>query len=537
MHLQGIFQIIVMEKINARKRIKQIAAVFISHGFKKGINNPKQLRLAFEELGPSFVKIGQILSTRPDILPHAYIEELQKLQDDVKPESYEVIEKVITTELKKPISEIFVNFSKTPIASASLAQVHLATLKNGTKVVVKVQRPKVKEIMLNDIYILGKVAPFINFTTPGSAIDIKEVVEELKNATEKELDFLNEAENIKRFYKNNKDVKFIVSPQVYDEYTTSSILVMEYIDGIKIDNIERLNKEGYDLKDIASKLAYNYCQQIFEHGFFHADPHPGNILIHANKIGYLDFGLMGDLSENLQKKFTTFLEAIASRDISSMTKSVIRIGLKRGKVDSKKLYSDIEHIYNEYIDESLFDFDLPQMLDEIFKACKRNNIYMPKDVTLLLKGLMTLEGLLVKISPEFNIMDIITPYVKNYFVKNKLNKINWVDELNIIYSSAQSTLKLPTRLLELINYGLSGKLKANIELSNLEKHINQLNKMVNRIVFGMIVAGLLIGSSIVINSNVGPKFLDMSIFGLIGYVGSVTLGLLLLISILRSGRI
>ena len=526
-----------MDDNYTKKRIKEVASTFIRHGFKKGVNNPKEFRLALEELGPTFVKIGQILSTRPDILPQEYINELNNLQNNVKPEKYETIKNIIEEDLKKPLGEIFPYFEEKPIASASLAEVHLAKLHTGEEVVVKIQRPNAKESMMGDISILKKLTPVINFTSPGGVIDMKEVVDELSMATEMELDFLNEAENIKRFYENNKDVEFIICPKVYDEYTTNKILVMDYIDGIKIDRVDKLKEEGYDLSDLSTKLAYNYFKQIFEDGFFHADPHPGNLLIHDRKIGYLDFGLMGSLDENVQKRFNDLLIGIANRDVSEMTKSVLKFGLKRGPVDSKKLYDDIEQIYNRYIDESLYEFDLPQIINEVITACKENNIYMPKGITLMAKGLMTLQGVIANLDTELNIMDVAAPYVKNHLMENKLKSMNISKVTETLASSIMASLTLSTKVSELINHILNGRLKAELEFKKTEESINELNRMMNRLIFGLIVAALLVGSSIVINANVGPKVEGMSVFGLAGYLGAAVAGLLLLISIFRSGKL
>ena len=273
-----------MDNNYTKKRLKEIISVAMKYGFKNGIKNPKELRLALEELGPSFVKIGQLLSTRVDILPIEYINEFQKLQDDVSPEKFSIMKEVIEFELKDTIDEIFLDFKKTPIASASLSEVYLAKLKTGEKVVVKVQRPYVKEKMLSDIQILKKLAPFVNFTATGEFVDMKKVVDELSKATEKELNFIEEMNNIIKFTENNLDVKFITVPKVYEEYCTSKVLVMDYISGIKIDNVNKLTESGYDVNDIATKITYNYFKQVFEDGFFHADPHPGNILISDNTI-------------------------------------------------------------------------------------------------------------------------------------------------------------------------------------------------------------------------------------------------------------
>ncbi|MBV1817979.1 AarF/ABC1/UbiB kinase family protein [Anaerosalibacter bizertensis] len=520
-----------------KKRLREIVSVSVKHGLKGGINNPSQLREALEELGPTFIKIGQILSTRPDILSKEYILELQRLQDDVKPEKFEMVKNAIESELNNSLEENFAIFEEEPIASASLSQVHYAELKTGEKVVVKVQRPNAKKMMMADIDILRKLAPFINLTPTGSAMDAKEVIEELAAATKKELDFINEAKNTKCFREKNKDVKFILCPKIYEDYCTEKIIVMDYIEGIKIDNIDKLKEEGYDLKDLATKLTYNYFKQIFEDGFFHADPHPGNIFLCGRKIGYIDFGLMGVLDDNLRKKFNDFLEAVANRDVNLMTKSVMKIGQKRGPVDRSRLYEDIEIIYDQYIEESIQDFDLPQIIEEIFKVCKDNNIYMPKDITLLVKGLMTIQGLIAKLDSEINIMDIALPYVKEHITNEKLKDLNSIETLRSLYEIIKSNLILSSKIIELIEQIKAGNLRTQIEFKESEEASNELNKMVNRLIFGMIVAGLVVSSSIVINANVGLKIYGISAFGLIGYLGAAIAGFWLLISIIKSGKL
>ncbi|WP_353095003.1 lipopolysaccharide core heptose(II) kinase RfaY [Tissierella praeacuta] len=526
-----------MEKNYTRSRFKEIVSVAIKHGFKNGIGKPNELRLFLEDLGPTFIKIGQILSTRPDLLSKEYILELEKLQDDVKPESFHVMQKIIETNLGGPISDVFVDFETTPLASASLAEVYLARLKTGEEVVLKVQRPFVREKILADIAILNKLAPFIKFTTKNEVLDVKSVIEEIKTATERELDFLVEKENIKKFNSNNKDIKYIKNIAVYERYCTSHILVMEFISGIKIDDTSTLLTEGYDIKEIAQKLIYNYFKQIFEDGFFHADPHPGNLLIHNNKIGFIDFGLMGSLDQGIKKKFNLFLEGIATDNVDLMTSSVLSIGIRKGDVDINRLYQDINLIYDTYINESIYNYDLAKILEEIIIICKKNNIVMPKDITLLAKGMLTLQGVLAKMDKDLNVMDIALPYFKNRIVEDKLKDYDLALLGNKIISAGKASLDLPLKISQIIDRGLEGRLKLNLDFKNIDKNFNEVNKMVNRIIFSVIVAGLLISSSLVINANVGLNIYGVSAIGIIGYLGAGLAGFLLLISIFKSGKL
>ncbi|MCF6466576.1 ABC1 kinase family protein [Clostridium sp. Cult2] len=526
-----------MDNDYSKKRFREIISVALKHGFKNGIGEPKELRLFLEELGPSFVKIGQILSTRADIIPIEYINELQKLQDDVSPEEFIIMKEVIEFELKGSIDEVFMDFIKTPIASASLSEVYLAKLKTGERVVVKVQRPFVKEKMLSDIKILKKLAPFINFTTTGEVVDMKKVADELSTATKKELNFIEEMNNIIKFTENNLDVKFMTVPKVYAEYCTPKVLVMDYISGIKIDNTGKLKEKGYDIHDIATKITYNYFKQVFEDGFFHADPHPGNILIYENTISYIDFGLMGSLNSSLKKNLNDFLEGASTKDIDLMTKSILKIGIKKGPIDLNRLYRDIEILYSTYIDEAIHDYDIPQILEEVILVCKKNNINMPHNITLLIKGMITLQAVLAKIDRNITLMDIALPYFKNQIIKEKFKNLDFTEMAAFLYSSFKSTFQLSTKVIDIINTALEGRLKLNLELKNMEENFNEINKMVNRLIFAIIVAGLLVSSSLVINANVGLKIYGISSIGIVGYLGAGVAGLLLLISIVKSGKL
>ena len=367
-------------------------------------------------------------------------------------------------------------------------------------------------------------------------VDVDGLVNELMYASQQELNFLEEANNIKTFHKYNKDVKFIYCPRVYDDYTTSNIIVMDFIDGIKIGLIDKLEEEDYDFEDMAIKLTNNYLKQIFQDGFFHGDPHPGNILITGTKIAYIDFGIMGTLNKSMKDKLNDLLYGVATRNVDLMTTAVLNIGIEKGSVDAKKLYSDIEEIYNKYIEMSLYDINIPQFLDEMIRACRTNNIIIPRELTMLAKGIMTIEGVITKLAPHINIMDIMIPYIKANMTNERNIKEEIGEQLENIYNLGRYGLKIPIKFLELINSALAGKLKIRLEHENVKEGFNMINQMVNRLVFGIIVGSLVIGSSIVLNADVGPKIDDIPIIGFIGYAGAGIMGIWLLISILRSGK-
>lgn len=527
-----------MSANNGKERMSEIVSVFINHGIGKGllsINIPVSMRKSFEELGPTFIKIGQILSMRSDLLPETYITELQKLQNDVKPESYEDIKNVIEKNFKKPINEVFLKFEKKPIASASIAQVHIAYLKDNTKVVVKVQRTNVKESMLRDIAILKKLVKYLKRTPQNKVISFSDIAEELEISAKKELNFINESNNIKKFYKLNKNIRYITCPIVYDDYTTNEVLVMDYIDGIKISSADILIKEGYDENEIGLKLANNYIKQIFEDGYFHADPHPGNIIIKDKKIAYIDFGMMGTLNKPIQEKFNKLLYGMASRDIDELTNAALNIGIRKGEINLKKFQDDIEEIYFNYIETSLDNVDLNKLLNDMFNALRKNNMSIPREITMLLKGLITIEGVLMKLSPGVKITELIIPYVKKQLFKNLDLKKELNDSIINLYFLSKSAPKIARGIINLIDNSSKGRLKIQMEHTSLEQPMHKLSILVDRLVFSIIIASIIMGSSIIVSAEIGPKFYGISSVALVGYIGALIMGFWLLITILRSG--
>lgn len=524
-------------KISKRKRFRQIVSILVKNGFKEGSTNPQKMRTTLEDLGPTFVKIGQILSTRPDILPESYIEEFTKLQDDVRPEDFPFVKAIVEKEFAAPLGTIFSFFEEEPMASASMAQVHKATLISGEKVVVKVKRPNIEQVMLTDLAILNSISMVINIIPQGSVLNSQEVVGELLKAVKEELDFVNEGENIEKFYELNKDVDYLKVPKIYKEYTGKELLIMEYIDGYKFSNKFKLIELGYDLKEISIKLVNSFLKQVFEDGFFHADPHPGNILIIDNKIAFLDFGLMGTLSPQLKNKLNKLLFSLVTGDMENLTRIILQLGVKRKKVDRRVLLSDIDDIYNQYITASIEELDIPELIDQLFCICRRHSISIPRDVTLISKSFLLMESNLASTSPELTIMDIATPYVRNHFLNNRNIKEESLKFLGNIHRATSASIKIPEKLLSILNKMSTGTALVQMEHINLDRNVNKMTRAADRISFALILSSIIVGSSFIITSEVGPKIYDISILGLLGYIGAAIIGIWLVIAILRSGRI
>lgn len=531
---------------NSVERFKEIVKVLAFYGFGYIVNNkikkeenrtPENLRKALEELGPTFIKIGQILSTRPDILPNKYIVELSKLQDAVAPENFSDINEVFQKEFGKNIADCFLHFNQIPLASASTAQVYTAILNNGTEVIVKIQRPHIYEKMHLDISILYKIIALTKTKLTDSLIDPKEALDEILSVTEQELDFKNEKNNINKFKELNKNVAFLHVPYIIDEFSSSTVLTMEKIDGFKIDDLKKLHEDNYDLYDLGKKLAISYFKQVFEDGFFHGDPHPGNLLIQQGKICYIDFGIVGSLSRSLKEALNDALIAVAYRDPDKLISVFMSIGIKKGFINRNNLYEDIDYLFDSYLSTSLQNIEMSVLLQQIFDCAKKNNIRLPKDLTLLVRGLVIIEGVIAKISPDIKILDIAIPFVKSNNKFSIFKELNSDEILVRSYKFVKDFYTLPTKIIELSNSILNGRAKIQFQINSLNRSVNELNKMVNRVVYALIISSMIIGSSLILNTNIGPKIYDISIIGVIGYGIAAFMGFRLLISIIKSGKL
>ncbi|MBD7910921.1 MULTISPECIES: AarF/UbiB family protein [Clostridium] len=525
------------------ERFNEIIKVFAFYGFGVIIDNKvthskksaENLRKVFETLGPTFIKIGQILSTRTDILPNEYINELIKLQDSAKEESYDLIKEVIEISLNKSIENYFSYFSKEPIAAASVSQVHEGILKDGRNVVVKVQRPNIYEKMRIDISILKRMVRFTRFKLEIPGIDILEVLEELEESLKKELNFILEGENIKRFKENNENVVVLHVPEVIDELWSMKVLTLEKIDGFKINNTKKIKEEGYSNRDIARKLALCYCKQVFEDGFFHGDPHPGNILISEGKLCFIDFGIMGELNETLRNWLNYAMFALATADKKKLSEFILAVGIKRGKIDKGLLYEDISYLFDSYVTTSLKNIKIEILFREVFTIAKKNNIQLPRKLVSLVRGIIILEGVIAEVDPEFDIFSIAISFVKSKSKTALLKELKGEELILATYSFMRDLIRIPTETLEVLNSIENGRSKINLHITDLNKTISNMQNMVNRLTGGLLVSSLIISSSLIICNKVGPTYRDLSLLGVVGYLVSGIFAILLLVSMIRAG--
>jgi len=505
---------------------------------KEILSAPKRLRLICEELGPTFIKLGQILSTRPDLIPLSLIKEFEKLQDEVKPLKTEVIEKIIGEELGDSPEKLFSSFERKPLASASISQVHRAKLKNGKEIILKVQKPGIKKIINADLQILYNLASLIEkFIKEAEIYQPKRIVEEFEKSIKKELNFLSEARNIKRYSKNFASDDTVYIPELYQKLTTEKILALEYVRGTKVSEIEKLEKLGLDRKEIALNGAKVVLKQIFVDGFFHADPHPGNILVLQNgKICYLDFGIVGKLGERRKTELVSLFEGFLHRDAERIVRTMLSMGTIEEDIDLRNLRRETEEMIDKYYDLPLKEINIREITDEEFTLMRKFKIKIPADLSLLTKALVTTEGVGTLLEPDFNIIEQIKPFAKN-LMKERLSLFNLIKELKKIFSNLYFSLReLPGNLEVLSRNIRKGYINIAFEHKGLKDLTTTMNKSSNRMSFALIISALIIGSALIMLSGKGPLMMGFSSLGILGFIVATILGLFLVVSILKGGK-
>ncbi len=500
----------------------------------------KRIRLALTELGPTFIKLGQLLSTRPDIAGVQLAEELKQLQADVPADPPDIVRDTIEMELGQPIEELFAEFDDTPVASASIGQVHYACLHTGEQIVVKVQHTDIENTVREDLDVLTGLALLAERVPELVIYRPTSTVAEMGRVLRRELDFGREERNLYQFHSRYKDDPTVHIPQPFTEYCTARVLTMERIDGIKVKERNRLLAEGYDLDEIARRGAKLYLDMIFAYGFFHADPHPGNIvLLPENCIGLMDFGMTGRIEERLREDIEEMLLAIVQRDVSHLTAVIIRVGDVPPDLDEAALAVEVADFLGDYATQSLDRFDLSGALSDMTEIIHRFRITLPPQTALLFKTLVTLEGTGKLLSPSFSLMEFLQPLHRRMLMR-RLSPQRQMRKIMRFYVEAERLAEiLPRRLVEILDQVQAGKFDVHLDHRGLEPSVN-------RLVFGMLTSALFLGSALMLSREVPPVlfpentylgFHRISILGAMGAGVSILLGLRLLRAIGKSGRL
>ena len=506
-----------LNKVKQKSRLKEITGVLRKYKITRGVT-PEKLRLIIEELGPTYIKLGQIMSLHSDILPKRYCDELMKLHSEVQPMPFEKVEEVIYESYGFSWREVFSHIEKEPLGSASIAQVHRATLLTGEEVVIKVQRQGIAEVMARDIGLLHKAVKLLPGDVIKGMVDLDLVLDELWRVTQEEMNFLIEASNIDEFTRNNKDVAFVTVPKFYKEYTTTHVLVMEYIDGYAINDRVNLEKDGYDLNEIGTKLIDNYIKQVMEDGFFHADPHPGNVRISDGKIVWIDMGMMGRLTEDDKHEIGKAVKGVAVKDIGLIQEAVLALGEFSGKPDQSCLYEDIGMLISKYGTKDMGDIDIAETIQDLMEVMKENKITMPHGLTMLARGLTHMEGVLAEICPGINMVQIAASRVKESYIENFDLKAELKKSGKHVYRSLYKAVDIPGLVTDVLEGHLKGQTRVNLDLHASDDLETLLRRVTRNIVMGLWVMALLISSSIICTTNMTPKIFGIPAIGVIGYI-------------------
>ena len=514
------------------KRLKQIAQIANHFDVLHGLT-PVKMRLMLEALGPTFVKVGQILSMRSEILPQPFCDELAKLRADADPMPYSTVLQVLEDEYGRPVDEIFDHIDATPLGSASLAQVHSAKLTSGEDVAIKVQRPGVRETMAQDVSIMRSIAKVATRTMHSAqVVDLSGVVEELWDTFESETDFLVEARNLSEFNRFCERYKYMDCPKPYIDLCTEHVVVMDYVEGISVSHPDQLLEAGYDLKEIGTKLVDNYATQVLDEGFFHADPHPGNIMVSGGRIVLLDLGMTGRLNAKTRSVLKDMIFAVAEQDSPALADGLLRFaGAEADPEDYPALLADLDVIVKEFGTVDLVELDIAAMLTALTQMAQRHGIEVPSTVTTV-----TLEGLLDEFIPDVNMIQIISDHIaastsKKDFIKEETKSLA-IEGHQALHSllAAANELKVASRMLT------RGQLRVNMEMVGSQEPIHLLANMVNRLTMALIVVGLFIGSSIVYYAGIKPVIFGIPIVGFLGYVIAFILSVWIVFDIYFKGR-
>ena len=503
------------------------------------LSRAERIRMAIEELGPTYIKLGQVLSSRPDLIPDDFRRELSKLQDRVPPFAFSDVIKIVETEIGGSLLASFDFFDEQPFASASIGQVHRAGLPDGEVVAVKVQRPGIKRIIEVDLEIMLHLATLMERNIKEIALykPVK-IVEEFARTLEREIDYKIEATSMERFARDFLDDPTVYIPKVFRDTTTERVLTMELVDGIKVSEIEKLDAAGLDRRKITANGADFYLKQVFNYGFFHADPHPGNIFVLPdNVICLLDFGMTGSVDRQTREEFVDLIDSVIHRHESRATQVLLKLTYWEDEPDIRILEKDVADFMGQHLHKPLKEIEIGKLLNHLLELSSRHRLMIPPDLFFMMKVLTVIEGVALMLDPDFDMIAKSEPFIKRV----KLAKFNpdriAGDLIKLGSEMLQFVQQFPKDMLEITRLIRQQKLSFKTEQKGLETMLATHDQISNRLSFSVIIAALIIGSALIVISEIPPLFYGISLIGIILFSAAAIMAIWLLIAILRKGRL
>lgn len=525
-----------MQDRTSGKRMREILHVMRHYHVMRGLS-PEKAVAVLEALGPTYVKIGQLASSRSDLLPKEYCEAFEQLQDNVSPLPFDEVLKCIDDAYGYSWKKVFLAIDPTPLGAASIAQVHRAVLLDGSVVAVKVRRPGVVEQMAEDLTLMKRAlatAEFVSHSHQTLLMNMDNFLEMLVLTTEKETNFNIELQNLIRFREEGQNWHGVTSPLPYPNYSNEAVLVMEYVQGIEITEVEKLESLGFSMNELANRLVQNFVSQVLDDGFFHADPHPGNILVRDNSIVWIDLGMTGSLTASERQIVGRMFRAVATKDEYSLMQAIVSISRRNGEVDYGLLLSQLANLLDKYGTADLSDIDIGVVFTELIEIMRDQNLIMIPAVTMLVRGFVTIEGVLDTIAPGLNVINIVRDHVVRQSLSPKHLEMRMTDIMSSAGESVEALTKLPSQISNTLNMLDRGELRVKGDVSVAEDALATIYASVGRLSLAFISAGLFVGSSILCTTHMEPKLLEVPVIGILGYMGAFLLGVYVIVVTMKS---
>ena len=510
----------------SHKRMNEIVRIMRQYKVLHGLT-PEQAVEVLQALGPTYVKIGQLASNRSDLLPKAYCDAFEKLRDDANPMPFDVVIEQIDRAYGKSWHEVFASIDPVPLGAASIAQVHKATLLDGTTVAVKVRRPGVAESMAEDIMLMKHLLALGEFASNSHRdilLSLEGFIEEIERTTASEVDFTSELHNLMRFHDELADEEGVTSPVAYPQYSCESVLVMEFVQGTEISHTEELRQQGIDVNALARRVCQSYVTQVLDDGFFHADPHPGNILIRDGNVVWIDLGMVGTLTVSERMLVGKVFTAVATDNAYLLKEAVMGLVHVLGPVDHGALLEALSRLLAEYSTAEMKEINVGTVLTEVIEVLRGQNMMMTSSVTMLARGFVTIEGVMAQVAPDISVIEIVSKHVIAQHADPKFLATQLIDLATTSAASAEALAKLPTQLSNTLEMLDRGQIKVNGDIEVSSRILATAYASVGRISLALLSAGLFLGSSILCTTAMQPQLLGVPLLGVLGYVGAFVLG-------------